>query len=174
MSKLENFDMRYTRSMDISYLRDWLKDPKVLSYFSMNTEQEIEQALTGWMFFSRYQASITATINHIPCGIATLFLMPYKKISHQASFKLCVDPKYWGNGIGSDLIKNLKHLAQTYFHLEGIYTEVFADNPIISLLHKFEFYEFARQERYFKTKDGYKARVCLIADFPPKKGEEGV
>jgi len=166
----DNFDIRYTRVMDVTYLREWLEQPKVLSYFPMNNPAEIEQALAGWMFFSRYQASITATINHVPCAIATLFLMPYKKISHQASFKICVDPKHWGQGIGSNLIKNLKHLAQTYFHLEAIYTEVFEGNPLISLLQKQGFYEMARQEKYFKTKEGYKARVCLIADLPKGEG----
>lgn len=170
MSLPENFDIRYTRAMDVTYLREWIQQPKVLSYFPMNNTGEIEQAVAGWMFFCRYQASITATINHVPCGIATLFLMPYKKISHQASFKICVDPKYWRQGIGSNLIKNLKHLAQTYFHLEAIYTEVFDDNPLISLLHQFGFYEMARQEKYFKTAEGYKARVCLIADLPKGGG----
>jgi len=123
------------------------------------------------MFFCRYQSSLTATIRHIPCGIATLFLMPYKKISHQCSFKICVNPKHWRKGIGSSLIKNLKHLAKEHFHLEAIYTEVFDDNPLIPLLKKFGFYEFARQENYIKTKKGYKGRVCLIVDLIEEKGK---
>jgi len=164
VTQLDGFDIRYTRLMDISYLREWIKQPGVLDYFPMSTEVEIEQALSAWMFFCRYQASLTATIHHIPCGIATLFLMPYKKISHQCSFKICVNPHLWRRGIGSSLIKNLKHLAKDYFHLEAIYTEVFSDNPLIDLLKTFGFYEFIRQENYVKTKEGYKGRVCLIAD----------
>ena len=164
MKENKELDIRYTRSMDVSYLKEWIQTPKVLAYFPMNTEKEIEQALSAWMFFSRYQASLTAIYNHIPCGMATLFLMPYKKISHQCSFKLCVDPKHWREGIGSSLIKNLKHLAKEKFHLEAIYTEVFDDNPLVDLLKEFGFYEFARQENYIKTKEGYKGRVCLIVD----------
>lgn len=167
----EELDIRYTRPMDVTYLKEWIKQPKVLTYFPMNTETEIEQALTAWMFFCRYQSSLTATIQHTPCGIATLFLMPYKKISHQCSFKICVDPKHWKEGIGSSLIKNLKHLAKEHFHLEAIYTEVFDDNPLISLLKKFGFYEFARQDNYIKTKEGYKGRVCLIVDLIKEEGK---
>ncbi|MBS0628143.1 MAG: GNAT family N-acetyltransferase [Verrucomicrobia bacterium] len=170
MKENEELDIRYTRSMDVTYLKEWVKQPEALVYFPMNNEEEIEKALAAWMFFCRYQASITATLQHIPCGIATLFLMPYKKISHQCSFKICVNPKHWREGIGSALIKNLKHLAKEYFHLEAIYTEVFDDNPLIALLKKFGFYEFSRQEKYIKTKDGYKGRVCLIADL--KEGEK--
>ncbi len=164
MKEPVDFDIRYTRAIDVSYLKEWIKQKEVLRHFPMNSEAEIDQALAAWMFFSRYQASLTATIGHVPCGIATLFLMPYKKISHQCLFKICVDPKHMRQGIGSSLIKNLKHLAKEHFRLEGIYTEVFDDNPLVDLLKKFGFYEFARQEKYFKTSEGYKGRVCLIVD----------
>jgi len=165
MEEPEGFDIRYTRSMDVSYLKEWLQNPKVLEFFSMNTEAETELAVSAWMFFARYKASLTATINHIPCGIVTLFLMPYKKISHQSSFKICVDPKHWNKGIGSALIKNIKHLAKEYFHLEAIYTEVFEGNPLIPLLeNKFGFHSFAKQANYVKAKDGYRERNCLIAN----------
>jgi RimJ/RimL family protein N-acetyltransferase len=157
--------------MDVSYLKEWLKDPKVLECFPMNNEAETEQAVSAWMFYARYKASLTATINHIPCGIITLFLMPYKKISHQSSFKICVDPKYWNKGIGTALIRNIKHLASEHFNLEAIYTDVFMGNPLIPLLKKFEFTSFAEQENYVKTKDGYRGRVCLITDLQ-KEGKD--
>ena len=159
----EELDIRYTRVFDISYLRQWLHDPEILRWFSMSSEQEIEQAIACWMNFSRYNASLTAVMGRVPCGIATLFLPPYKKVSHHCLFKICVDPKYQRKGVGSALIKNIKHLAKTQFHFESVHAEVFDGNPLIPLLKKFDFHEFARQEYYVKAKDRYFARVLLEA-----------
>ena len=127
----DGLDIRYTRVFDISYLRHWLHDPEVLRWFSMSNDQEIEQAITCWMNFSGYNASLTAVIDRVPCGIATLFLPPYKKVSHNCLFKICVDPNYRRRGVGSALIKNIKHLAKTHFHFESIHAEVFDENPLI-------------------------------------------
>jgi ribosomal protein S18 acetylase RimI-like enzyme len=91
--------------------------------------------------------------------MATLFLMPYRKISHHALFKVVVDPKFQRQGIGSSLLKNLKHLAKNYFRLELIHIEVFEGNPLISVLKKSGFHEFARQENYFKDGGQYYARL---------------
>jgi putative acetyltransferase len=159
----EELDIRYTRVFDVSYLRQWLQNPGVLCWFSMSSEQEIEQAISCWMNFSRYNASLTAVIGRVPCGIATLFLPPYKKVAHHCLFKICVDPKYQRKGVGSALIKNIKHLAKTQFHFESVHAEVFDGNTLIPLLKKFGFQEFARQEYYVKAKDHYFARVLLEA-----------
>ncbi len=169
MTEELDLDIRYTRPMDGSYLKEWIMHPEVLSYFPMSDEKEVGDAVSCWISFSKYQCSLTATIDHIPCAVATLFLMPYKKVSHHCSFKICVDPKRFRRGIGFSLLKNLKHLAKTYFHLEEIYIEVFGDNPLIHLLKKFDFYEFAKQEKYVKVEGKYLPRTCFIC----KIGKEG-
>lgn len=160
----EPFDIRYTRILDISCLRKWIQDPRISRWFPMTTSEEIEQALAVWMSFARYNASLTAVIDRQPCGIATLFLPFYKKTSHHCLFKICVAPEYQGRGIGSSLIKNIKHLAKTQFHMEAIYAEVFAGNPLIPLLEKSGFRPFVKQDYYVKTKTGYLSRVLLEAD----------
>ncbi len=160
----EDFDIRYSRLLDISYVRKWLQNPKILCWTSMTTPEEIEQALSCLMNFSRYNASLTAVMNRVPCGIATLYLPPYKKVSHHCLFKVFVDPEYQNKGVGSSLIKNIKHLAKTQFHMEAIYSEVFGDNPLIPLLKKFDFHEFAKQEYYVKTGGRYLCRTLLGTD----------
>lgn len=160
----EEIDIRYTRILDISYLRQWIQNPKVLYWFSMSTTEEIELALSCWMSYCRYNASLTALINNVPCGIVTLFLPPYKKISHHCLFKICVDPHYQRRGVGTALIRNIKHLAKTQFHLESIYSEVFDGNPLIPLLKKFDFHEFLRQDKYIKNEDFYFTRVLMGTD----------
>ena len=163
MTNLPNFDIRYTYTTDLSYLRQWMQTPGMLKWFPMKTEKEMEDALQCWIGFCRWNSSLTATVNHMPCGMGTLFLMPYKKVAHQCLFKVIVDPKWQKKGIGEALIRNLKHLAKTYFRLEMIATEVFDDNPLIPLLLKNGFTEIFRQEKYVKDEEQYKARVFLEA-----------
>jgi ribosomal protein S18 acetylase RimI-like enzyme len=156
---LEDFDIRYTYVTDTPYLRDWLKIPDVKKWFPISEEKEIDDAVQCWIGFSRYSSSLTATIHGKPCGIGTLFLMPYRKVSHHCLFKIVVDPKFQRKGIGSALLKNLKHLAKNYFHLDLIHIEVFEGSPVIGLLEKFDFHVFARQEHFVKENDKYLARI---------------
>jgi RimJ/RimL family protein N-acetyltransferase len=159
MTELPGFDIRYTYVTDTPHLREWLLNPEVQKWFPVSEEKELEDAVQCWIGFSRYSSSITATLNGTPCGIGTLFLMPYRKVAHHCLFKIVVDPKHQQKGIGAALLKNLKHLAKNYFHLDLIHIEVFEGNPIISLLKKNDFHEFARQEKFVKDKDGYHSRI---------------
>lgn len=159
MTQLEDFDIRYTYVTDTPYLREWLLDPNVQKWFPISEEKEINDAIQCWIGFSRYSSSITATLKGVPCGIGTLFLMPYKKVAHHCLFKIVVDPKHQRKGIGTSLLKNLKHLAKNYFHLDLMHIEVFEKNPLIQLLEKHDFHEFARQERYVKDQNGYHTRI---------------
>lgn len=161
MVELSGYDIRYTHVGDISYLRDWLHDPGMLHWFPMSEEKETEDAAQCWIGFSRYGSSLTATMDGIPCAIGTLFLMPYQKVAHHCLFKMIVDPKFQRKGIGSSLLKNLKHLAKEYFKLELMHIEVFEGNPIVHLLKKADFYEYARQERYVKENGKYLARILF-------------
>ena len=159
MVELTGLDIRYTYVTDTPYLREWLQNPEVQKWFPVSEEREIEDAVQCWIGFSRYSSSITATLNGTPCGIGTLFLMPYRKVAHHCLFKLVVDPKHMRKGIGSSLLKNLKHLAKNYFRLDLIHIEVFEGNPVIHLLQKYDFHEFARQGHFVKDKDHYLSRI---------------
>ena len=161
MDPIPDFDIRYTYLTDAPYLREWLMQPQVFHWFPVTDEKEIEDAIQCWIGFCRYSCSLTATIDGVPCGIGTLFLMPYRKVAHHCLFKLVVDPAHQRKGIGTSLIKNLKHLAKNYFHLELIHIEVFEGNPLVSILNKLKFKEFARQENYVKENDKYLARILL-------------
>lgn len=158
---IDGFDIRYTYVTDISYLRDWANHPSVLPWFPMSTEKEIEDAIQCWIGFCRWSSSLTATIHHVPCAIGTLFLMPYRKVAHQALFKIVVDPKWQRHGIGENLIRNLKHLAKNYFRLEMIAIEIFEGNPIESLLKRQGFKEIFRQDHYVKDGEKEKSRIYM-------------
>lgn len=156
-----DLDIRYSYLTDAPILRQWLQVPEVQRWFPVGEDKEIEDAVQCWIGFSRFSSSITATLDkgQTPCGIGTLFLMPYRKVAHHCLFKMVVDPKYQRQGVGTSLLKNLKHLAKNYFRLEIMHIEVFEGNPFISLLHKFDFHEFARQEKFVKDKGSYYTRI---------------
>jgi RimJ/RimL family protein N-acetyltransferase len=161
MTEIPGYDIRYTYLTDAPYLREWLVTPGILHWFPISEEKEIEDAIQCWIGFSRYSSSLTATINDVPCGIGTLFLMPYQKVAHHCLFKIIVDPKHQRKGIGTSIVRNLKNLAKQYFQLELMHIEVFEGNPMIPLLRKLDFNEFARQEKYVKEDGKYYSRILL-------------
>jgi RimJ/RimL family protein N-acetyltransferase len=156
-----DFDIRYTEPEDLVYLTRWMKSPGILHWFPIQSEKEIEEALQGWISFYRLKCSITAIRKGEPCAIGTLFLMPYKKMYHQCSFKIIVDPSQQRQGIGTSMIKNLKHLAKNYFNLEMINIDVYEKNPLIELLKKNGFYELAFQQNYAKENGSYLGRLLM-------------
>ncbi len=158
-SEPEGFDIRYTHVTDTPYVREWLLDPAIQKWFPVSTDKEIDDAAQCWVGFCRYNASLTATLHDVPVGIGTLFLMPYRKVAHHCLFKLLVDPKHQRKGIGSSLMKNLKHLAKNKFRLELMNIEVFEGNPCEHLLKQFDFHAYGRQENFVKDADRYFGRV---------------
>ena len=156
-------DIRYAKILDVPNLKSWFQKPEVLYWTAMSDLKEIEIEVSHWMRFFRYNASLTATMHGVPCAMATLFLLPYKKVSHHCFFKLCIDPKYRRLGVENALIKNIKHLAKTQFYLESVTVEVFAGDPLLPFLIQNDFQEFARQERYVKNGTTYQARILLEA-----------
>jgi RimJ/RimL family protein N-acetyltransferase len=159
---LEKLEIRYTELSDTPHVRDWLMDPSVATWFPMADAIEIDDAANRWVSFARYRCSITAVMDGVPCGIATLYLQPYKKLAHQCEFGIIVAPGFRNKGIGSDLLKNLIHLAKEYFKIELLHLQVYAKNPAIHLYQRFGFREFGCQTHWIKEADGtYTARIFM-------------
>lgn len=158
---MTEFDIRYTILTDAPFLKQWLILPEVKHWFPVENEKEIDDAVQCWIGFCRYSASLTATLDEgkTICAIGTLFLMPYRKVAHHCLFKMVVDPKYQRQGIGTSLLKNLKHLAKNYFRLELMHIEVFGGNPFIHLLEQAGFRLCARQEKFVKEDGTYLPRL---------------
>ncbi len=157
-------DIRYTIPGDARFLFDWLQTPGILHGFPFSAGKELETAVQGWMSFVQASSSLTAIVDQEPCGIGTLFLMPYRKVAHECLFQLIVAPKWQRSGIGTSLVKNLLHLAKSHFRLEWIFVEIIENSPLQSILHHFGFYLVARQERYFKEEGKYFARLVFEID----------
>lgn len=164
----DKLDIRYSELSDEPFLLKWLLDPSIAMWYPPSNESELKAFVTNWIGFSRFKCSLTAIHNNEISGIGTLFLMPYKKVSHHCLFYLIVDPLKTKNGIGSSLLKNILNLAQNYFRLESISAEVFEGCPIINLLKNFSFNVYATQEKYVKDADIYRNRILYDLFFERK------
>lgn len=152
-NNISGFDIRYTELSDGKYLKSWLMDPTVGRWFPMADEVEIDDATARWVGFCRYKCSLTAVIDGVPVGLATLYLQPYKKIAHQCEFGIIVDGQHRGKGIGSSLIKNLMHLAKETFKIELLHLQVYEGNPATRLYERFGFKTFGLQTHWIKETD---------------------
>lgn len=152
-NKIPGFDIRYTEIGDGKYLKSWLMDRTIGRWFPMNDEVEIDDAAGRWVGFCRYKCSLTAVIDGVPVGLATLYLQPYKKIAHQCEFGIIVSAEHRGKGIGSALIKNLMHLAKENFNIELLHLQVYEGNPATRLYERFGFKTFGIQTHWIKETD---------------------
>jgi putative acetyltransferase len=154
-------EIRYTEPGDAKYLKQWLIEPSVMRWFPMEDEVEIDDAVMRWIAFHRYKCSLTIMKDGVPCGIATLYLQPYRKLAHQCEFGIIVGTGYRNMGIGSYLMSSLIHLAKEKFKIELLHLQVYAENPAMNLYKRFGFKEFGRQNSWIKEKDRYVGRVFM-------------
>jgi RimJ/RimL family protein N-acetyltransferase len=158
---MEGFDIRFSELDDLAYLNTWFSFPNACDDFPFN-EQEKEDALKNWIGFSKFKASLTGTLNDVPCAVGTLFLMPYKKVAHQCSFYLIVDPDHRRKGFGTSMVRNLIHLAKTRFKLEGINAELFLPCHLEIILDRLDFKTFAKQDDFVKLdQTHYRPRLLM-------------
>jgi len=155
-------DIRYTDLSDGRYLKEWLLEPSIGRWFPVHDMAEIDDAVQRWIGFSRYKCSLTALRDGHPCGIATLYLQPYRKLAHQCEFGIIVGKDYRGQGIGTELLKNLIHLAKDKFKIELLHLQVYSENPAVHLYTRMGFKEFGRQIHWIKEIDGtYTGRLFM-------------
>lgn len=154
--------LRYTEMSDAKYLKEWLMDPSVGRWFPMSEESEVDDSVSRWIGFSRYKCSLTAVMNGVPCGLATLYLHPYRKLVHQCEFGIIVSHLFRGKGVGSHLLAGLIKMAKEQFKIELIHLQVYSENPAIKLYKRFGFREFGRQNTWIKENDKvYAGRVFM-------------
>jgi len=156
-----NVELRYTIPEDAEPLRLWLEEPGILRGFPMQDPPEVEDSVKHWIGFSKYKSSLTATIDGKPVGLATLCLMPYRKLAHQCLVSIIVSKEVRNQGVGTLLMNNLIHLAKDYFGIEVLYLEVYEGNPAISLYRRFGFREVGFQKHFMKEESEYVGKIVM-------------
>lgn len=160
----EVYDLRFSTIGDETDLKKWLHDPDMRQWYPPSSDGDVDSFVRNWIGFSRYKASLTATYENEVVGIATIFLMPYIKVAHLCMMYMAVSPAFQRRGVGTSLVRNIKHLAKSRFRLESMHCEVWDGCPILGLLEQQQFKEVVRQENFVRFPGGNRARIIIEAE----------
>lgn len=152
---------RLTQPDDGVPLAKWLSDPKILRWFPMCDAREIEDATRIWVGYSRIGAAITALMEGEPCGMANLYIQPYKKQAHTCLLSIIVKEEMRGKGIGGQLLEYLMRHAKEKFNIEILHLEVYEGNPAKRLYERLGFKEFGCQTKFIKEEGKYIAKFFM-------------
>jgi len=152
---------RITQPEDAPLLSNWLTDPKILQWFPMCDAREIEDAVRIWVGYCKIGSAITALMQGEPCGMANLYIQPYKKQAHTCLFSIIVKEELRGRGIGAQLLEYLMQYAKEKFHIEILHLEVYEGNPAKRLYERLGFKEFGCQTKFIKEEGRYKAKFLM-------------
>jgi putative acetyltransferase len=152
---------RLTLPEDGPYLSQWLSDPRILTWVPMFDAREIEDAVRIWIGYSRIEAGVTALWNSEPCGMANLYIQPYKKLAHTCLFSIIVKEEIRGKGVGKQLLENLMKHAKEKFKIEILHLEVYQGNPAKHLYERAGFKEFGCQTHFIKENGKYIPKIFM-------------
>jgi RimJ/RimL family protein N-acetyltransferase len=152
---------RSTIPEDAPPLTEWLSDPVIMRWFPMCDAREVEDAVRIWIAYSRIGAGITALWDGEPCGMANLYIQPYKKQAHTCLFSIIVKEDMRGKGIGNQLLEQLMKLAKEKFNIEILHLEVYEGNPAKRLYERAGFNEFGSQTRFIKENGKYMGKFFM-------------
>ncbi len=157
---MKELDIRSGTEEDKNYLIKWLEEPGILKWFPMCNLAEIEDAVRVWVSYAKYGALLTATLDQKPCGVANLYLQPFRKLAHHALFAIIVGEEYRGKGIGTALMHELFILAKK-FKLEILHLEVYEGNPARHLYERLGFKTYGFQSRFIKENNKFYGKYFM-------------
>lgn len=160
----KEYDIRFSFYTDENFLKEALADEEVRKWYPPSTDSDVSIFVRNWAGFARYKCSLTAIYNNEAIGMATIFLMPYVKVSHLAMVYVVVKKEFQNKGVGTSLIKNINHLAKKSFNLESIHMEVFGDSVMEHLLPKMGYKELFTQENFVEFTEGMHCRKIYEID----------
>jgi putative acetyltransferase len=146
---------------DQPHLVKWLMEPGILRWFPMINEREVEDASRVWISYCKLNAGLCAELDGVPCGLANLYLNPYKKLRHQCLFSIIVADGFRGKGVGTILLENLKRHAKDTFQIELLHLEAYEGNPAIRLYQRAGFVEYGRHPDFLKENGHYQAKIFM-------------
>ncbi len=161
MTQNKLISIRFGIQEDMGCLIEWLQQPGVLQWFPLADTREIEDAARIWISNIKFNSVLTALWDGQPCGIATLYIQPIKKLSHQSLFAIIVDEKFRGKGVGARLLTDLEKLAKEQFQIELLHLEVYEGNPAIHLYQRLGFLQYGYQRHFIKQNDQYLGKIMM-------------
>jgi putative acetyltransferase len=153
--------IREAEESDGKHLIEWLLEPNILKWFPLTDLREIEDAVRIWMSYMKSNAVLVAEKDGVPCGSATLYLHPFRKLAHQCLFAIIVAEKFRGQGVGTKLMTELIRRAKEIFQIKLLHLEVYDGNPAIHLYHRLGFVQYGYQRRFIKDEGQYLGKIMM-------------
>jgi len=154
-------ELRHAGPEDIPYLKKFLMDPKILRWFPMANEAEIDDSVRIWMSYTKLKAGIAAVLDGHPVGLANLYIQPFQKLAHQCLFSIVVQDEHRGKGVGTALLTHLMKAAKEEHHVEILHLEVYDGNPAMKLYSKLGFEMYGRHPRFIKLENEYIDKIFM-------------
>ena len=141
-------EIRYTKVFDEVYLSQWLENRQIQPYLICEGEEETRSFKQHWMFFASRKSGLSVVEHDRVIAMGMFILMPYIKVKHHAVLQILVAPEHQKKGVGTELLKNMMHLAKSYLNLEVIYLELLGPSPYVEFFKKHGFKVYATQKGY--------------------------
>lgn len=153
--------LRSPNEYDAEKMIEYLKVTSEETHFMVRYPEEINITIDKEMeilkdnLISSQNMMIGAFINNELAGNAGISCVRnHIKLKHRAVFGISIKQKYWNNGIGNALIKEIIEQAKQIGY-EQIELGVFSDNEkAVTLYKKYGFEVWGNTKNAFKLKDG--------------------
>lgn len=153
--------IRHANLDDAPLLKKFLMDPKILRWFPMQGEAEVDDSVRIWMSYTKLKAGFVAENEGQPVGFANLYIQPFGKLRHQSLFSILVREDCRGKGVGTALLSHLMKEAKEEHGIEILHLEVYDGNPAQKLYAKLGFEVYGRHERFIKIGNEYIDKIFM-------------
>lgn len=161
--------LRSPNEQDAEKMIEYLKMTSEETHFMVRYPEEINITIDKEMeilkdnLISNQNIMIGAFVNNELAGNAGISCVRnHIKLKHRAVFGISIKQKYWNNGIGNALIKEIIGQAKQIGY-EQIELGVFSDNEkAVTLYKKYGFEVWGNMKNAFKLKDGtYRDEIIM-------------
>ncbi|MDU6038076.1 MAG: GNAT family N-acetyltransferase [Clostridium butyricum] len=161
--------LRSPNYKDAASMIEYLKITSDETYFMVRYPEEIimkveeEEEIINCTINSKTDLMIVAFVNNELAGNAGISaIRNHIKLKHRAGLGISIKQKYWNNGVGDILIKEMINAAGLMGY-EQIELGVFADNKRARYLYKKNGFEvWGNTKNAFKLKDGtYRDEIIM-------------
>lgn len=161
--------LRSPNEQDAEKMIEYLKMTSEETYFMVRYPEEInitidkEIELLNDILHSNKDIMIAAFVNNEFAGNASISCARnHIKLKHRASFGISIKEKFWNNGIGNALIREIIEQARQMGY-EQIELGVFSDNEKANALYKkYGFEVWGSTKNAYKLKDGtYRDEIIM-------------
>lgn len=151
--------IRKIKPSDADTIAEWLSDERIADFNPCQKGPEAMNQAKFWASGLPHTATFIAEDKKGPCGLAICAGTPYQKAAHWCLLTLIIDPKRWGEGIGTQLLSAAEAWAKEA-GVERFVVELF-ENPAQPWFERRGFVPYLRTQSALKMEHGFRASIKL-------------